>query len=61
MKATGIFKVMAAALLAMSHGVKSYFKSSSKGVGGSNRVSNGRAAFYGVSAPKCHNQKKRWF
>ena len=61
MKSNRLFKGMLASVMAMVHGVGSYFKGSSKPLGGNGRVTNGRSAFYGVSAPKCHNQKKRWF
>ena len=53
MKARGIFKLFTALALfardlVRTHSTENY----------SSRVSNGRDAFFGVSAPRCHTQKK---
>ena len=61
MKSNRIFKGMAAITAVLPAGFNGIFSGSrehSHGVTG--RVTNGRAEFYGVSAPKCHNQKKHY-
>lgn len=59
MKSRGIFAVMAAMVVGLVSRCKDIFATSAHGSGGSNRVTGGRDAFLGVSAPRTRAMKRR--